>query len=152
MAAGILGQHMREIHHPARHPRQAAARGGNSHGFSHSESTITLRKTDMEHLIATIAESLVAESLAPAQIHGGPASPYAGPLAALALHHPVALLQQALALAILAFLLLLDVGAFFIGHDNLPASVARITIASPALPSISPHKRFKRSPWLPVES
>jgi hypothetical protein len=101
----------------------------------------------MEHLIATIAESAAL-----AQIHGGPASPYAGPLAALALHHPVALLQQALALAILAFLLLLDVGAFFIGHDNLPASVARITIASPALPSISPHKRFKRSPWLPVES
>jgi hypothetical protein len=54
---------MRQIHHPARHPRQAAARGGNSHGFSHWESTITLRKTDMEHLIATIAESRV-----PAQI------------------------------------------------------------------------------------
>jgi hypothetical protein len=111
----------------------------------------------MEHLIPTIAESLVAErlvaeSLAPAQIRRGPASPHTGPLAALALHHPVALLQQALALTILAFLLLLDVGAFFIGHDNLPASVARITIASPALPSISPHKRFKRSPWLPVES
>jgi hypothetical protein len=106
----------------------------------------------MEHLIATIAESLVAESLAPAQIRRGPASPYARPLAALALDDPVALLQQAFALAILAFLLLLDVGAFFISHDNLPASVARITIASPALPSISPHKRFKRSPWLPAES
>jgi hypothetical protein len=71
----------------------------------------------MEHLIATIAESLV-----PAQIDGGPASPYAGPLATLALDHPVALLQQALALAILAFLLLLDVGAFFIGHGSLPAT------------------------------
>jgi hypothetical protein len=111
----------------------------------------------MEHLIPTIAESLVAErlvdeSLAPAQIRRGPASPHTGPLAALALDHPVALLQQALALAILAFLLLLDVGAFFIGHDNLPASVARITIASPVLPSISPHKRFSRSPWLPAES
>jgi hypothetical protein len=106
----------------------------------------------MEHLIATIAESLVAESLAPAQIRRGPTSPDARPLAALAFDHPVALLQQALALAIFAFLLLLDVGAFFIGHDNLPASVARITIASPALPSISPHKRFKSSPWLPVES
>jgi hypothetical protein len=115
MAAGILGQHMREIHHPARHPRQAAARGGNSHDFSHRESTVTLRKTDMEHLMATIAESA-----APAQIRRGPASPYAGPLAALALDHPVALLQQALALAILAFLLLLDVGAFFIGHNLLP--------------------------------
>jgi hypothetical protein len=94
----------------------------------------------------------IAESSAPAQIHRGRASPYAGPLAALAFDHPVTLLQQALALAILAFLLLLDVGAFFIGHDNLPASVAGITIASPALPSISPHERFKRSPWLPVES
>jgi hypothetical protein len=99
----------------------------------------------MERLIATIAESL-----RPAQIGRGPASPYAGPLAALAFYDPVALLQQALALAILAFLLLLDVGAFFIGHDNLPAGVARITIAS--LLSISPHKRFKRPPWLPAES
>jgi hypothetical protein len=111
----------------------------------------------MEHLIATIAESLaaeslVAESLAPAQIRRGPALPYACALATLALDDLVALLQQALALAILAFLLLLDVGAFFISHDNLPASVARITIASPALPSISPHKRFKRPPWLPAES
>jgi hypothetical protein len=86
----------------------------------------------MEHLIATIAESLVAESLAPAQIHRGPASPYARSLAALTLDDLVALLQQALALAILAFLLLLDVGAFFISHDSLPASVARITIAGPA--------------------
>jgi hypothetical protein len=86
----------------------------------------------MEHLIATIAESL-----RPAQIRRRPASPYARPLATLALDDPVALLQQALAFAILAFLLLLDVGAFFIGHDNLPASVARITIASSALPSIS---------------
>jgi hypothetical protein len=88
----------------------------------------------MEHLIATIAESPP-----PAQIRHGPASSYARPLATLALDDPVALLQQALALAILAFLLLLDVGAFFIGHDNLPASVARITIASSALPSISTH-------------
>jgi hypothetical protein len=111
----------------------------------------------MEQLIATIAESLVAESLvakslAPAQNRRGPASPYARPLAALALDDLIALLQQALALAILAFLLLLDVGAFFIGHDNLPASVARSTITSPALTSISPHQRFKRSPWLPAES
>jgi hypothetical protein len=101
----------------------------------------------MEHLIATIAESLP-----PAQIRREPASPYARPLATLALDDPVALLQQALALAILAFLLLLDVGAFFVGHDNLPASVARITIASSALPSISSQKRFKGSPWLPAES
>jgi hypothetical protein len=81
----------------------------------------------MEHLMA-----LIAESLPPAQICRGLASPHAGPLAALALDHPVALLQQALALAILAFLLLLDVGALFIGHDNLPASVAHITIANSA--------------------
>jgi hypothetical protein len=111
----------------------------------------------MEHLIATIAESLVAESLvaeslAPAQIRRGPTSPYPGPLATLALDDPVALLQQALALAILAFLLLLDVGAFFIGHDNLPASVARITIARSVRPSISLDKRFKGSPWIPVET
>jgi hypothetical protein len=99
-----------------------------------------------------MAESLMAESLAPAQIRRGPASPHTGPFAALAFYDLVALLQQALALAILAFLLLLDVGAFFIGHDNLPASVARITIASPAVPSISPHKRFKRSAWLRVEN
>jgi hypothetical protein len=91
----------------------------------------------MEHLMATIAESP-----APAQIRRRPASPYARSLAALALDDLIALLQQALALAILAFLLLLDVGAFFISHDNLPASAARATIASPTLPSISPHKRF----------
>ena len=47
------------------------------------------------------------------------------PAAALALDHLVALLQQALALAILAFLLLLDVGAFFVGHDILPATISR---------------------------
>src|SRR3984893_3741787 len=41
------------------------------------------------------------------------------PAAALAFDHFVALLQQALALAILALLLLLDVGAFFIGHNDL---------------------------------
>jgi hypothetical protein len=44
------------------------------------------------------------------------------PLAALALHHLVALLEQSLALAILAFLLFLDVGALFIGHGSLPAT------------------------------
>ncbi|WKA31788.1 hypothetical protein [Bradyrhizobium roseum] len=78
----------------------------------------------------------IAESLPPAQIRG-PASAHTGPLAALALDHPVALLQQALALAVLAFLLLFDVGAFFIGHGILPASVVRITIAGPARPSIN---------------
>ena len=49
-------------------------------------------------------------------------SAHARPLAALAFQHPVALLQQALALAILALLLLLDVRALFIGHYNLPAA------------------------------
>ena len=47
------------------------------------------------------------------------------PAAALALDHLVALLQQALALAILAFLLLLDVGAFCIGHDHLQTMMPR---------------------------
>jgi hypothetical protein len=115
MAAGVLGQHMREIHHPARHPRQAAARGSIRYGLGHSYSTTTFRKTDIEHLIPTIAEGP-----APAQIHSGQASPHARPLAALAFDDPVALLQQALALAILAFLLLLDIRPFFIGHNLLP--------------------------------
>jgi hypothetical protein len=52
-------------------------------------------------------------------------SPYPGPAAALALDHLVALFQQALALAILAFLLLLDVGAFCIGHDDLQTMMPR---------------------------
>jgi hypothetical protein len=42
--------------------------------------------------------------------------------AALAFYHFVALLQQALAFAILALLFLLDVGAFFVGHDSLQTS------------------------------
>jgi hypothetical protein len=41
------------------------------------------------------------------------------PAAALAFYHLVALLQQALALAILALLLLLDVGTFLTRHDVL---------------------------------
>src|SRR3979490_2841320 len=47
------------------------------------------------------------------------------PAAALAFYHFVALLQQALALAILALLLLLDVGAFFIGHHDLQTMLSR---------------------------
>jgi hypothetical protein len=46
--------------------------------------------------------------------------PHARSLAALALHDLVTLLDQALALAILAFLLLLDVGALLIGHVIAP--------------------------------
>jgi hypothetical protein len=44
-------------------------------------------------------------------------------VAALAFHHLVALLDQALAFAILAFGLLLDIRAFFIGHDILHGKV-----------------------------
>jgi hypothetical protein len=46
-------------------------------------------------------------------------SPHPCPLAALALHHAVAFLDEALAFAVLADLLFLDVGAFFIGHGDL---------------------------------
>ena len=42
-----------------------------------------------------------------------------GAAAALTFYHLVALLQQTLAFAILALLLLLDVGAFLAGHDVL---------------------------------
>jgi hypothetical protein len=45
------------------------------------------------------------------------------PAATLAFYDLVALLEQALAFAILALRLLLDVGASFIGHDNLPAMI-----------------------------
>jgi len=48
-------------------------------------------------------------------------SPQPRAAAALAFDHLVALLEQAFAFAILALLLLLDVGAFFIGHDILSA-------------------------------
>jgi hypothetical protein len=41
-------------------------------------------------------------------------------MAALAFHHLVTLLDEALAFAILALGLLLDVGALLIGHDGLP--------------------------------
>jgi hypothetical protein len=44
-------------------------------------------------------------------------------VATLAFHHLVALLDQALAFAILALGLLLDVRAFFIGHDGLQGEV-----------------------------
>jgi hypothetical protein len=48
-----------------------------------------------------------------------------GPAAALAFYDFVALFQQALALAILALLLLLDIGTFVIGHDSLQAMISR---------------------------
>jgi hypothetical protein len=52
-------------------------------------------------------------------------SPHPGPAAALAFDDLVALFQQTLALAILALLLFLEVGALFIGHDDLPAMISR---------------------------
>jgi hypothetical protein len=48
-----------------------------------------------------------------------------GAAAALAFDDLVALLQQALALAILALLLLFDIGALVIGHDHSPDDVTR---------------------------
>lgn len=54
-------------------------------------------------------------------------SPHPRPLAPLASDDLVSLLQQALALAVLALLLLLDVGAFFIRHEIL-----RVTICGQA--------------------
>jgi hypothetical protein len=45
-----------------------------------------------------------------------------GAAAALAFYDFVALLQQPLALAVFALLLLLDVGAFVVGHESLQTS------------------------------
>jgi hypothetical protein len=52
-------------------------------------------------------------------------SPYPCPAAALALYDLVAFFQQALALAILALLLLLDFGAFLARHDILQTIMRR---------------------------
>jgi hypothetical protein len=61
-------------------------------------------------------------------------STHAGALAALAFDDVVALFHQALTLAVLALLLLLDVGTFFIGHDVLPAKhFAGITMIQPRI-------------------
>jgi hypothetical protein len=49
-------------------------------------------------------------------------SPQPGTLAALAFHDLIALFQQPFALAVLARLLFLGVGAFYIGHGILPLS------------------------------
>jgi hypothetical protein len=46
--------------------------------------------------------------------------PHAGPAAALAFYDLIALLQQTLALAILALLFFLDIGTFFTGHCRSP--------------------------------
>jgi hypothetical protein len=57
-----------------------------------------------------------------------PALAQPGAAAALAFHHLVTLLQQTLALAILALLLLLDVGAFLAGHGILRSDAIAPTI------------------------
>ena len=61
-----------------------------------------------------IEDPTAEESVGPSAM-----SPHPRAFAALALHHLVALLEQAFALAILAFLLLLDVRPFFTGHEVL---------------------------------
>src|SRR5438552_8255114 len=67
-------------------------------------------------------------------VAGVPRSAHAGPLAALAFHHPVALFQEPLTLAILALLLLLDVRALFIGHVLLHANNSQATMIQPRIP------------------
>src|SRR3954469_9830300 len=59
------------------------------------------------------------KSMLPAWAAITTSSAYARALAALALHHLVALLEQAFAFAVFAFLLLLDIRAFFTGHGWL---------------------------------
>jgi hypothetical protein len=66
------------------------------------------------------------------------ASAHAGALAALALDDVIALFHQALALAILAFLLLLDVRTFFIRHAVLSATFAAITMIQPGIAVYKP--------------
>ena len=78
----VLGQEMGQIHHPARHPRQPAARRGHRHGLAHwtpatpaaraLHKTITLRMTDM---ITTIAESRPPASVRPSPNRISPSCP-----------------------------------------------------------------------------
>jgi hypothetical protein len=70
-------------------------------------------------------------------------STHPGAAAALAFDHPVALLQKALALAILAFLLLLDVGTLFIGHSILQAMNSRKTMIEARVLVYKHHSRFE---------
>jgi predicted GNAT family acetyltransferase len=66
-------------------------------------------------------------------------SPQPRSAATLALDDLVALLQQALALAILALLLFLDVGTFLAGHDVLPTDALRWPTGwQAAIPGIAP--------------
>src|SRR6266446_9434520 len=74
-------------------------------------------------------------------------------VAALAFHHLVALLDQTLAFAIFTLGLLLDVRAFFIGHDGLQGEVRpldrerrmRVGQLSPRTMAIA--RRWGNEPW-----
>jgi hypothetical protein len=72
-------------------------------------------------------------------------SAHTGALAALALDDVIALFQQALAFAILAFLLLLDVRPFFIGHDVF-LSLAAVTMIQPGMAIYTTSLQSERSP------
>jgi hypothetical protein len=66
---------------------------------------------------------------------------HSGPATALAFYDFVALLQQPLALAILALLLLLDVGAFFVGHDEFQTLMrVRYAVIAPMTDAGDPHR------------
>jgi hypothetical protein len=78
-------------------------------------------------------QPFIATAPASARLADAPRLAHTGPLAALAFHYPVALFQEALALAILALLLLLDVRALFIGHLLLPANNSRPTMIQPRI-------------------
>src|SRR5712672_1495685 len=82
-----------------------------------------VRYSGMRHLASTAVGRSMPRRVSKAVSKTASAQPR--PAAALAFDHFVALLQQALALAILALLLLLDVGAFFIGHHDLQTMLSR---------------------------
>jgi hypothetical protein len=64
-----------------------------------------------------------------------------GPATALAFYDFVALLQQPLALTILALLLLLDVGAFFVGHGEFQTLMrVRYAVIAPMTDAGDPHR------------
>src|ERR1044072_954148 len=76
-------------------------------------------------------------------------SPHPRPLASLALHHSVALLQQALALAVLALRPLLDVRAFQIVHVRLQIAMREAPLYTGARARGAAHRAAgdsKRSP------
>jgi hypothetical protein len=99
----------------------------------------SVARTEIEPDSATLVNGLGQEARTSASAHPGAA-------AALAFHHLVALLQQTLALAILAFLLLLDVGAFFIGHGILPARNSHMTMIEARVLVYKQHSRFEDFP------